>query len=257
MADLFGRDALLADLRVTPFPVCLLAGPSGIGKRLAARTVAREQAHESEIQEYEGPQSIAFLRTLVAGFHRRPVTGSRRVVVFDADHVRGDQWGVWLKPLEEPPPHVKVYLIVSHLKLPLTILSRCALFMVPPLEISVVRDILVNRGIEPVRAAVMAARSRGSFDNLRQVDTEAIEDAQAFLDAVRSRETLPSLYRYFDRWSDKEIEALIFDVLLENPEEAVNLTSGKGMSILLELASSRLRPQMKMELVTEVLRASP
>jgi DNA polymerase-3 subunit delta' len=214
--------------------------------------VAREQAHETEIQEIEGAQSIGSLRSLVAGFHRRPVTGQRRVVILDADDVRSDQWGVFLKPLEEPPGHLRVYLVASHLRIPPTILSRCYVIRVPPLESAVVRDVLVERGIEPIKASVMAARSRGSFDNLLQVDTEAIEEAQSFYDAVRRSETLPTLYRYFDRWSDKEIEALIFDVLLAGEDSL--LTRQAGLSILLELVRSRMRPQMKMELVTQVLR---
>src|SRR5581483_5266315 len=139
-------------------PAVLMAGPSGVGKRMTAIAVAQAinclQPRSSSEFERDACGECASCRRIARGVHPdvilvqpgdsgaikieqlrsvidqsqyRPFEGRRRVVIIDeADAATSDAQSALLKTLEEPPPG-SIFILVSSMPdaLLATVRSRC------------------------------------------------------------------------------------------------------------------------------------
>jgi DNA polymerase III subunit delta' len=157
----------------------LFVGPSGVGKHLFARELAKallcEGPHAAEKEVLEGCDHcpaclqieadshpdycyavrpaeshefpIALMREVCQRFALKSARGKGKVIVLDdADDLNEESANCFLKTLEEPPPGSVVILISSSLdrQLP-TIHSRCQVIRFAPLPPEVVEDVLKAR----------------------------------------------------------------------------------------------------------------
>jgi len=179
-------------------PSLILAGPRGVGKRLAAMSVAQalncttgSTADRSElpidacgvcpsctriargvhpdvlvVQPGEnGSIKIDQVRDIIDRAAYRPFEGRRRVVIIDeADALVTAAQHALLKTLEEPPPSSVFMLVTSRpdVLLP-TVLSRCPRLRFRPLDAAEVAEALVKQGRSEKEARAIAAAADGSI----------------------------------------------------------------------------------------------
>src|SRR5437763_11410479 len=166
----------------SPSHAYLFHGPSGTGKRTAARALAAELlaageddpdgartralhgthpdltwvrptgAHVMRVSDVDGP--------VVAAAGRTPFESRRRVFVLErVDTMNDEVANRLLKTLEEPPSFVHLILLTDQLGRVLeTVVSRCQLVRFDPLPAERIAATLEEEGVEPGRAP--AARRR-------------------------------------------------------------------------------------------------
>lgn len=174
----------------------LFVGPSGIGKRLFARELARAVLCEAPdrvaaaleacercdacLQVAAGTHPDFFtmcrpedanemptelLRELCRGFSLKPARGHGKVAILDdADDLNEESANCFLKTLEEPPPgSVFILLGTSSDRQLATITSRCQTVRFAPLPAELVRVVLQRHGIDdPARLDRLVRLAGGS-----------------------------------------------------------------------------------------------
>ena len=196
-------------------PSLVLAGPSGIGKRLAALSVAQSlNCLEPRLTtDDRGRQSIdacgvcAACTRIVRGVHPdvmlvepgdngsikidqvreivdragyRPFEGRRRAVIIDdADALVAAAQNALLKTLEEPPPSSVFMLVTSRpdMLLP-TVRSRCPQLRFRPLTASDIATALIARGHSQAEARAVAATADGSLGRALEASAGELVDAR-------------------------------------------------------------------------------
>jgi DNA polymerase-3 subunit delta' len=153
----------------------LFVGPTGVGKRLFAGTLAKAllcdqpgsplapcEACVSCLLVQAGTHPDLFLveraedanevkidqmRELSVNFALKPARGHGKVAIIDdADLLNDESANCFLKTLEEPPPRSTILLIGTSLERQLpTIRSRCQVVRFAPLRDDVLRDLLKHR----------------------------------------------------------------------------------------------------------------
>jgi DNA polymerase-3 subunit delta' len=170
-------------------------GPSGVGRRLAARAFARallcpaggHQAVEAcpacrKVQAGTHPDFMVLTPTppesnprgnpairieAVRALERRaalaPAEAAWKVfLVEEAGRMTPETPQAVLKTLEEPPPRTVIVLILQETReLPATVLSRCQVVRFRPLAEEDAAAVLEGRGVEPATARLLARASRG------------------------------------------------------------------------------------------------
>jgi DNA polymerase-3 subunit delta' len=193
-----GQAAAVRALRaaaVHPVHAYLLVGPSGSGKRAAARAFAAallcpgggdgtcrdcrlalaETHPDLHVFERVGASitvSQAQEMTRVANLY--PVERPRQVLIAtDLDLVR-EAAPALLKTVEEPPPSTVFVLLASAVPPELvTIASRCVVVEFAPLSVGDLVTALVARGVDPERATVAAASAGGRLDRAELLADDA------------------------------------------------------------------------------------
>ena len=205
--DLLSR----ATARGTLPPSLIFAGPSGVGKRLAATALAQALncLHPIESDEGRDACGVCTACTRIArGVHGdilaiepvdsgnikldqvreaiercayRPFEGRRRVVIVDeADALLPDAQNALLKTLEEPPPASVFVLVTSRpdVLLP-TVRSRCQRLRFGPLTPAEVADVLIrDHGVAAGEAPAAAAAADGSVGRALADSAEDANDAR-------------------------------------------------------------------------------
>ena len=124
----------------------------------------------------------------------KPFLGGRKIAIIDdADFLNAEGANCLLKTLEEPPPQSLLILIgTSPAKQLPTIRSRCQLIRFNPLQIEVVAELLVVRGVvaEPSDARRLAGYSEGSVQRAAEL---ADPDLWAFRQTLLERLCAPVL----------------------------------------------------------------
>ena len=183
----------------------LFHGPTGTGKRTAARALAAELlaageadpdaararvhagthpdltwvrptgAHEMRVSDVD--------EAVVGAASRTPFESSRRVFVLEgADTMSDTVANRLLKTLEEPPSYVHLILLTDALGQVLeTVVSRCQLVRFDPLPAERIASILSDEGVEPARAG---ACGRLALGNLTRARFLASPDGDALRDDV-------------------------------------------------------------------------
>ena len=201
--------AFLRRAAVRPHHAYLFAGPEGGGKQLAARAfaaallcerggcgecracrLALEDRHPNQfVVEPEGRDiHVETVRYEIwhPAYRTAPEPGRKVFIVREADRLNAAAADMLLKVLEEPPADA-VFLLLSarpH-ELPETVLSRCHVVTFAPLAEGFVAGTLVDEGVEPGLAALVARLSGGNLGRARRLATGP--DGLAFRDvAVRA-----------------------------------------------------------------------
>jgi DNA polymerase III subunit delta' len=197
-----------AALRGTLPPSLIFAGPSGVGKRMAAvalaqlvnclapagedacgecascRRIARGvHADVLIIQAGEtGAIKIEQIREVVERSAYRPFEGRRRVVIIDdAEHIVPNAQDALLKTLEEPPNATTFVLVTSMPETLLsTIRSRCQRLRFGRLSPADVAGVLLAKhGYAEADAHAAAAFSDGSVGRALEGDSDEFKEARA------------------------------------------------------------------------------
>jgi len=159
----------------------LFSGREGVGKRLVAlefsmalletkeeRDILRvfKGIHPDfrEVEPERGLISIEKIREAQEWLSLAPMEGKRKVLLVNEAHTMNrEAANAFLKSLEEPPPSSTIILITSRASqlLP-TILSRCQILRFAPLTDREVKEILVEKGIDPSQAEEIVPMAQGS-----------------------------------------------------------------------------------------------
>ena len=172
----------LASALEAPTHAYLLAGPSGTGKRAAARALAAEliadgapdpgDARRRALADPSPHPDLVWLEPpgnqhlvevvreqVIASAHYRPFEGERRVfVIAAAEAMAEESQNALLKTLEEPAPFAHLVLITSEPEALLeTVRSRCRSIRFAPLAPQVAADLLAERAPDATEAERSAA----------------------------------------------------------------------------------------------------
>lgn len=186
----------------------LLFGPKGVGKALAARTVAEALLCESRsgcgacrscrkvgrethpdflrLHPEEGKRwiTVGQVREANGWLHCRPLEGDHRVLLVDpADSLRTEAANALLKTLEEPPPYgLLILLSEGPGSLPETVVSRCRPVRFRPVDDEPLREILRRKGVEPDRIDAAVRLSQGSPGRAMEFAGQGGEEVYRFLE---------------------------------------------------------------------------
>ncbi len=129
----------------------LLVGPSGCGKTTLARLLARHFAGEkygpaNKVEIDAATHSGADdMRAEVARAMHRAIGASpiKTIIVDEVHRLSGNAFDALLKPIEEPPEHVRWCLCTTRAdKVPETIKTRCITFILKPVDELLIYDLL-------------------------------------------------------------------------------------------------------------------
>ena len=198
--DVVGQDHAVAQLVAAaahPVHAYLLVGPGGSGKRAAARAFAAlllsagsdgEEAerhvrlalaethpdlHVIEATTAQGRIDAPTARQVVKQAALSPAEGSRKVLVLEDFHLIDQFGGILLKYVEEPP--ASTYFVILAEDVPpelVTIASRSVRIEFGPVPLAAVIDRLTDEGVDPARAATVAAAAAGDLDRARLLATD-------------------------------------------------------------------------------------
>lgn len=159
-----------------------LVGPTSVGKRTMAETVAAQllgvprsalstypdvMVIEQERHEKTGKTKkdidIEQLRRLRAFLSQRPFLGVWKVGLIDgAQKLNAHAANALLKTLEEPRSQTVIFLTtIDDELLPETIRSRCQVVSVPPVPTKTIQEFLVTQNVTPSLAEEMARYAQG------------------------------------------------------------------------------------------------
>lgn len=191
-ADIKGQERAITVLRSVCSKGCvahayLFHGPEGVGKRLAAKEMAKALLCPSggdscqcpvcrQIDSDEHPDVVTVvptgasikidqIRELQQHIYRRPAKSHYSIAIIDqAEAMTSEAASALLKLLEEPPAYVCLILTCSSLGdvLP-TVISRAQLVAFQPVDTAIIQAELLRRGNAPERSRIAAELAGGSF----------------------------------------------------------------------------------------------
>lgn len=198
--DVVGQELAVAQLSaaaVDPVHAYLLVGPSGSGKRAAARgfaalllsagsepaaaerhvRLALSETHADllviEPTTAQGRIDAAVARGIVQRAALSPVEGSRKVLVLEDFHLIDRFGAILLKYIEEPPPSTFFVILAEDVPPELgTIASRSVRIDLGPVPAGVVTARLIAEGVEPNEAHSISAAAGGDLDRARLLATD-------------------------------------------------------------------------------------
>jgi DNA polymerase-3 subunit delta' len=222
-ADVVGQDHAVAQLTAAaahPVHAYLLVGPSGSGKRAAARAFAalllaegsegeaaerharlalaetHPDLHVIEPTTAQGRIDAAAAREIVQQAALSPAEGARKVLVLEDFHLIDKFGAILLKYVEEPPASTFFVILAEDVPPELvTIASRSVRIDLGPVPLQVVVDRLAAEGVPADRVAAVAAAAAGDLDRARLLATDerfairakALADMPARLDGTGAR----------------------------------------------------------------------
>ncbi len=200
-ADVVGQPHAVAQLTAAaahPVHAYLLVGPSGSGKRAAARAFAAlllsagAEGDEAERHQRlalaethpdlrvvesgtaQGRMNVETAREIVRKAALSPAEGDRKVLVLEDFHLIDRFGGMLLKYVEEPPPSTFFVILCEDVPPELvTIASRAVRVELGPVPLIEVIERLVADGVDRTLAESVAAASGGDLDRARLLVTDA------------------------------------------------------------------------------------
>lgn len=191
-AGVVGQDAAVEALRraaAAPVHAYLLVGPSGTGKRAAARafaaallcpfggcgecedcrTALRATHVDLVVKERQGPSiTVDDAREVTRLAARGPVRSARQVLVLTDFHLVDRAAPALLKTIEEPPPTTVFVILADHVGPQLaTIASRCVRVRFGPVPAASLEASLAVEGVGSDQARRAASAAGGRLDRAR------------------------------------------------------------------------------------------
>jgi len=188
-AGVVGQPGAVATLRAAarrPVHAYLLSGPPGSGVRAAARAfsaalvcpdggcgecdacnraLAGRHPDVVTVERVGAYLGVDEARKLVGLAQRKPFTAARQVLVVVDVHLAARSAPALLKTIEEPPPTTVFVLLADDVPPELaTVASRCVEVAFPPVPTAAIVRRLVEGGVEPARAALVAEGADGDLD---------------------------------------------------------------------------------------------
>jgi DNA polymerase-3 subunit delta' len=147
---------------------------SGKGQQILKGTHpdVKEIQPERERSSAKEAINIETIRNAQEWLSLAPMEGCKKVLIVDKAHTMNDHAAnAFLKSLEEPPPSGVIILVTPqpYQMLP-TILSRCQVVRFAPLKTREVEEILLTRGLEPLRAKELASLAHGSVSKALELN---------------------------------------------------------------------------------------
>lgn len=216
-ASVVGQTEAVAALQkwaIDPVHAYLFVGPSGTGKRQAARafSAAVQATHftgddegrdrqlrlaladkhpDVEVYEPEGSQLLvpAVRDSIIPSVFRKPADGPRRIVVIDRFHdANPAAAAAMLKTVEEPPPNAIIILLAESVPVEhVAIASRCSRIEFPPLSRQDLADWIATKGLVADEAERLIEASAGDLRRL-----ELLTDDPGFSERAALWHSLPS-----------------------------------------------------------------
>ncbi len=197
-ADVLGQDRAVAQLLSSvapPVHAYLFVGPSGSGRRAAARAFAADLLADGSVgEDAERHRALALVEhhpdltvfvpegaslreeetaEIIRTAVRAPVEGSRKVLVLCELHKVSTQAPKLLKIIEEPPPSTVFVILTDDVPPELvTIASRAVRIDFHPVPEDLVIERLVAEGIAPAAAEDAARAASGNLDRARLLATD-------------------------------------------------------------------------------------
>lgn len=183
-----------------PVHAYLFSGPSGSGKRYAARAFAAallcddrplRDLHPdvTRVGRRGAALSMDEAREVLRLAAQVPSEGAKRILILEEFHHAAQVAPVLLKTVEEAPP-TTIFLILAESVGPelATIASRCIRVEFQPLANEVVVDLLEDIGIDHDDAQVAATSARGDFRRAKQLARDPhARDRRALWLSIRAR----------------------------------------------------------------------
>ena len=218
----------------------LFTGARGVGKTSTARIFAKAlncvegptdtpcnvcdvcrsiaEGGDVDVLEIDGASNrgIDEIRQLRGNVAVRPSRGRFKVYIIDEVHMlTKEAFNALLKTLEEPPGHVKfLFCTTDPEKIPITVLSRCQRFDLPPVETQAILqrlgEIASSEGVraEPEALLLLARRANGSMRDSQSLleqllsfcgETITAQDVHAMLGSCGAEQLAALLEAIADR----------------------------------------------------------
>ncbi len=164
-----GTDGAGARPAAQAFGAALLCPTGGCGQCATCRRALGGSHPDLVVVERTGAAlGIDDARRLALLAQRRPFEANRQVLVVTDVHLAIRSAPALLKTIEEPPPATVFVLLCETVPAELvTIASRCVEVRFPPIAATVIEGWLVERGVHPDRAHMVADGCGGDLDRAR------------------------------------------------------------------------------------------
>lgn len=226
----------------------LLIGPSGVGKRFSVRKAAQEvfclgtktadckcasclaieggRHPDFKVLSSEGKDiGVSTIRDFLEAVHNLPALGSLKCFVIDgADRLTVAAADSFLKTLEEPPDHIRFFLIAEEReRVPPTIQSRCGHVHYRPLPDAFVVSVLQRYEKDTSKALVYSRMGEGSVGSAVQLWASgkiALRDQVLRALSLASKKDWPGLFSVVSAGEEdlilvlKILEQVSHDVLI-------------------------------------------
>ena len=232
--------------------------------------------------------SVDDIRSLVSDVQIKPYASRYKIYILpDAQKMTREAQNALLKTLEEPPEYAVIILLSTSRDAMLeTILSRCVVLPLRPVDAAKVRSYLMDRhGVEPYKAAICVAFAQGNIGKAAMLANseyfnEIIEEVihllrnikemqvEELVEAVKKSMTYKmEIGDYLDMiaiWyrdvliykATKNVDKVIFADQIKYIKEQASKSSYEGIENILdalEKAKARLKANVNFELTMDLL----
>ncbi len=190
--------------------------------------------------------SIDQLREIQRELSLRPYEAPRKACIMEpAERMSVNAANSLLKTLEEPPGNAIIILLSENADMLLpTIRSRCQLVRFAPLSLENIQYLLVQSGLTPDAADLLAPMSEGSMKRAGELDNEALSARRSTLIGHLSTLDIKKIRSVFDSAEElagnRDETLASLDLLLSFARDMVYLLAGSS-----EIVNTTIRPALE------------